>query len=105
MAESNDRPGPDLDTRPIWGAPMAAPDAGAAPDGSPPAKRMSTMAKSLTALGVAAVVAVGGTVAISSASGSGSQTPGGQGGPGGQGFGGAGGEGAPGQGFGAPPAA
>ncbi len=39
---------------------------------------MSTLAKSLTAIGAAAVVTVGATVAVSSASGSsGSQLPGG----------------------------
>ena len=96
------------EARPVWGAPIAVRDRPF--DGTPPAdfgtdqsagpppggKRMSTMAKSLTAIGVAAVVAVGGTVAISSASGSSGtqqgQGGGGQGAPGGGGFGGANGQ-------------
>jgi hypothetical protein len=94
---------------PVWGArtQVVDPPPGAFPpaDGTAPKKRMSTMAKTLTAVGVAAVIGVGGVVAVTSASGSSSSTqqgPGGGnfgGGQGGQGgFGGGTGQGGTGQG-------
>ena len=85
----------DVHTAPVWGAPVPpaeVPPTG--PGGAGPAgsgrKRMSPRAKTLTAVGVAAVVAVGGTVAVTAANSSSAgsaQTGSGQGGPGG-GFGG-----------------
>ena len=88
----------------VWGAPAQVGPADIQPTQAsadqpvdmPPAgagKRVSTMAKTLTAVGVAAVIAVGGTVAITAANASTSTVQngpgGGQGGPGGQGgFGG-----------------
>ena len=88
---------PAADDSPVWGARAAGSD-DVTTSGDVPAegkKKISTMAKTLTAVGVAAVVAVGGTVAVTSANAAGTSTtqqggPGGsgQGGPGGGGFGG-----------------
>ena len=105
----------DRYTAPVWGAPPPPPaelppagESGQGPTGSGK-KKMSPMAKTLTAVGVAAVVAVGGTVAVTAANSSasstqngaaqsgGAQNGGGQGGPGGGGFGG--GDGNGGRGF------
>ncbi len=101
----------DRYTAPVWGAPPPPPaevrpagESGQGPTGSGK-KKMSPMAKTLAAVGVAAVVAVGGTVAVtaanssaSSAQNGGAQNGGGQGGPGGGGF--RGGDGNGGGGFG-----
>ena len=89
---------PDMEAPSVWGAPAAGPnvaDPAVGGDGSAEGKKkVSTMAKTLTAVGVAAVIAVGGTIAVTQANASttSSTTPSGGGPGGGQGgFGGAGG--------------
>ena len=86
--------GPNPETPPVWGAPApltsVALDADGRPTdgtGAPARKKMSTVAKSLTAVGVAAVIAVGGTIAVTSANAANSSSSQ-QAGPGGGGFGG-----------------
>jgi hypothetical protein len=72
----NRPPARSAEERRVWGAPVAPrtaqadPIVDAAAENGSTGSRMSTLAKSLTAVGVAAVIASGGTIAVTSAAAS-----------------------------------